>query len=159
MKDEKSRLTINRIIAFVAGGLLVFLAMSATVVSGANKQVADLKQQLEASVYEPGKLMAAAKAEVQSKDYKKAGETLNALFEKHPGSPEAVQGKILYDSAMASEKKLNDKWDVAVVDIRNKWASQEGLRLRTQYEKDLGDTLNQEWDKVKDQMRVDWLKD
>jgi hypothetical protein len=159
MKDEKSRLTLNRIVAFVAGGLLVFLVMSATVVSVSNKQVADLKQQLDASVYEPGKLMAEAKAEVLAKDYKKAGETLNALFEKHPGSNEAVQGKILYDSAMAAEKKANDKWDVAVVGIRNKWASQEGLRLRTQYEKDLGDTLNQEWDKVKDQMRSDWLKD
>jgi hypothetical protein len=157
-KGEKSKATRNTVIAFVVGALLVYAVMSVSVVGGAKAKIADLQQKLDASLYEAGRLLGDAKAQVGAKEFSKAKETLDTLFAKQAGSAEAAEGRKLYDSIAASETKANDKWAVAVVGIRQKWANATVAELRAKSEKDMSDTVAQEWDKVKDQMRIDWEK-
>jgi hypothetical protein len=57
IKNEKTRVALNRVVAFVIGGLLVFFVMNVSVVSGATTRITDLKQQLDIALYEPGKLL------------------------------------------------------------------------------------------------------
>ena len=165
IQNEKLRIAVNRTVSFVIGGLLVLVVMSMTVVSGVKGQNAQLVKELDASQYEPGRLLADAKAQFASRDFGKAKETLTVLFEKRPGATEATEGKKLYADAEAAMVKDNAKWEAAVVGIRERWAKDMTAQLRGQSEKArlemetaLNDTLNKEWEKMKDQVRQEWAK-
>jgi hypothetical protein len=157
-KSEKVKVTRNTVIAFIAGAVLVYAVMSVAVVGGAKTKIADLQQKLDASQYEAGRLLADAKAQIAAKEFPKAKLTLDTLFAKQAGSSEAAEGRKLYDSIAAAETKANDRWAAAVVGIRQKWANATVAELRAKSEKEMNDTIAQEWDKVKDQMRIDWEK-
>lgn len=156
--NEKSQLTMNRIVAFLAGAVLVFLVMNFSVVSTAKAKVADIQQQFDAVRYDAARLLTEAKALAKDKDNKKAEETLATLFAQQPGSAEAAEGRILNETLLAADKRQNERWAIAEVGIRQKWAAEEGIKLRDQFNKGLADNLSSEWDKVKDQMRMDWEK-
>lgn len=157
-KNETSNILLTRIIAFLAGALVVVIVMSVAVVNPAKALSKDLQTKLDASIYEPGVLLGDAKALAQSKDYLKAKESLDLLFSKHPGSAQAAEGKLLYDSVTASEKKGEDKWQAAQAGIKQRWSAETMAKLRADFEKGLADTVSQEWDKSKDQIRSDWEK-
>lgn len=157
-QNPKSNVTLNRVVAFLAGAALVFLVMNFSVLGASKAKVAELQKQLDSSQFEAGRMLADAKALAASKDNKKAEEVLDSLFVQRPGSAEATEGKILYDSLIAADKKLNDRWELAVVGIRQKWALAEGSKLREQFNSGLSASLDQEWEKVKDQQRADWEK-
>jgi hypothetical protein len=159
MQNEKAKLYLNRILSFLVGGALVFAVMSVAVVADSKRQVADLKQELDVALYEPGTLLNAAKADFSSKKYRESMVSLDSLFEKHPGSPEAIEGGTLYDSMSASEKKADDKWAAAVDGVKRKWVAAESLRLWAQAEQDMAVALNQGWEGAKDKARADWERD
>jgi hypothetical protein len=162
-KQENKGLLFNRIMAFLAGGLLVFAVMSFTVVSSAKKENAVLTSTLDASRYEAGRLLADAKAQYASRDYGKAKESLNALFVNQPGSAEAVTGKKLLADIETAESKANKKWDAASAAVQAKWIKNRTAELRAGWDKDraqletgLTDKINQEWETEKGKVRADW---
>jgi hypothetical protein len=159
MQNEKAKLYLNRILSFLVGGALVFAVMSVSVVADSKRQVAELKQKLDVALYEPGTLLNEAKADFSSKKYRESMVSLDSLFEKHPGSPEAIEGRTLYDSMTAAEKKADDKWAAAVAGVKRKWVAAESLRLWAQAEQDMTVALNQGWEGAKDKARADWERD
>ncbi len=165
IQNEKLRIAVNRIVSFVIGGLLVLVVMNMTVVSKVRAQNAQLVKELDASQYEPGRLLADARAQFANRDFDKAKETLTVLFEKRPGATETTEGKKLYADAEAALTKDNAKWEAAVVGIRERWAKDMTAQLRGQSEKarlemetGLNDTLSKEWEKMKVQVRQEWAK-
>lgn len=164
-KNENRRLIVNRIISFLAGGLLVFAVMSFTVVSTAKKQNAELTKALDTSRYEAGRLLSDAKAQFASKDYAKAKLSLTALFANQPGSVEAEEGKKLLPDIENAEKAANAKWEAAMAGVQKKWADTMTAELRAksdktraEMEKDLVNTIIQEWEKAKSKVREEWEK-
>jgi hypothetical protein len=165
MKNENLRLNVNRVVSFLAGGLLVFAVMSFTVVNTANNQNTELTKTLDTSRYEAGRLLADAKAQLASRDYAKARSSLATLFEKQSGSTETVEGRKLLPTIETAEKAANAKWEAAMAGIQKKWTGDMAVELRAksdkaraQLEKDLNDTINQEWEKAKAKVREDWEK-
>lgn len=165
IKNEKTRMITNRIVSFLVGGLLVYAVISMTVVSNVKNQNAKLTKELDISVNEPARLLADAKAQIANRDFAKAKLTLTDLLEKRPGSTEATEAKALYTEASAAVVTENENWDAAVVAIRALWAKDMTAQLRAKSEKarlemenGLSDTLAKEWDKVKEDARVEWSK-
>ncbi len=165
IQNEKLRIAVNRIVSFLIGGLLVLVVMNMTVVSNVKGQNAQLAKALDDSRYEPGRLLADAKAQFANREFDKAKQTLTTLFEKRPGSSEATEGKKLYADAEAAITNDNAKWEAAVAGIRERWAKDMAAQLRGQsekarleMEKGLNDTLNKEWEKMKDQVRQEWAR-
>ncbi len=165
IQNEKLRIAVNRIMSFVIGGLLVLVVMNMTVVSNVKGQSAQLTRELDASQYEPGRLLADAKAQFANRDFDKVKQTLTVLFEKRPGANETTEGKKLYADAEAALTKDNARWEAAVVGIRERWAKDMTTQLRGQSEKarlemetGLNDTLSKEWEKMKNQVRQEWAK-
>ncbi len=154
--NENNRTTLNRIVAFVAGGFLVFLVMNFSVLTSAKTEIAELKVQLDASLYESGKLLENATAQLVAREYRKAKDTLNNLFDRHPGSAEAAAGRTLYESIVAAEKKADERWEGAVIGVQKKWEGETAAKLRAKFEQDMDYTLTREWDNVKDRVRTDW---
>ena len=87
---------INRILAFVAGGLIVLAIMGLAVVVPVRSENEALAKQLDELQYGAARLLDEAKVFAESKSYDSALRTLNALFEKQPGSSEVVEGRKLY---------------------------------------------------------------
>jgi primase-polymerase (primpol)-like protein len=163
--NDKVRMAVNRIMSFLIGGLLVLVVMNMTVVSKVKEENTQLAKALDASQYEPGRILADAKAQFANREFSKVAETLTVLFEKHPGSSEATEGKGLYDDSQASIATQNAKWEAAVAGIRARWAKDMTAQLRErsekarlEMEKGLEDTLNAEWEKIKGQIRQEWAK-
>jgi uncharacterized membrane-anchored protein YhcB (DUF1043 family) len=161
IKNEVTRMWVNRVFAFLFGVLLIFLIMNFSVVRNFKNQNAELKKEL----YEANRLLTDAKALYENKNYGAAIETLNSLFEKHPGSPEMAEGKQLIAKIEAEQRSLDKKWEAAVVAIRAEWAKKMAAELRAQFEKDretletnMNDVLNTEWEKMKDEIRKEWEK-
>ena len=161
IKDEKARMWVNRVFAFLFGVLLIYLIMNFSVVRNFKNQNAELKKEL----YEANRLLTDAKALFENKNYGAAIETLNSLFEKHPGSPEMAEGKQLFSKIEAEQKSLDNKWEAAVGAIRAEWAKKMAEELRAQFEKDretletnMNDVLDTEWEKMKDEIRKEWEK-
>jgi hypothetical protein len=140
------------------GGLAVFVVMNFVVLSAANSKVAELKQQLDASVNGAGQLLNEAKALLLTKNYKEAGIKLAALIEKHPISAEAAEGRVLATKLSATQAKEDAAWSTAVVGIRRKWVADEATRLRAQSEKDMVATIEQNWAGAVDGLRASWEK-
>jgi len=162
IKNEKTRIWVNRIVSLVIAGGLMFLVM--------NFVVADkIRKELDECKYEATGLLNEAKAYYENEDYDRAKETLNTLFEKRPGSNEAVEGKKLYTEMETAQKELDTKWEAAVGGIREQWAKTMVVQLREQLkekavtekeelERDMNDILDKEWEKVKDTIREEWEK-
>jgi hypothetical protein len=161
IQNEKLRIGVNRVMSFLIGGLLVLVIMNMTVVSTIKAQNA----QLTKNYNEAGQMLSDAKAQVASRNYQSAQTTLDALFEKHPGSAEVVEGRKLYTDVAATVAKDSARWDTAVGAIKDKWARDLAARLRSQseaqrqeMEKDMTDTIAKEWEKAKDQVRQEWAR-
>jgi hypothetical protein len=162
-KSEKGRILLNRIVSFLAGGLLVFAVLSFTVIGSAKKQITDLTSALDASQYEAGRLLAEAKNYLAEDNFAAAMSALNVLFEKQPGSAETVEGRKLALTIETAEKAANAKWEAAMPGIRKQWASDLASQLRAkmeatrvQLEKDMNDTINQEWENSIASIRKAW---
>lgn len=165
IKNEKTRVWVNRIFAFVVGGLLLFLIMNFAVAG-------KLRKELDESKYEAGRLLNDAKANIENKKYDRAKESLNMLTEKHPGSNEAVEGNKLYnviETAVQTEQKmqaeLDSKWGEAEGGVRKEWETKTAAEMRDkiakerdQLEKDMNKILAEEWEKNKDKIREEWEK-
>jgi len=161
-EDKKSKMWINRIVAMIIAGGLMFLVMNFTVAG-------KLRKELDSIKYEPTTLLNDARAYYENEDYDRAKETLNTLFEKRPGSDEAVEGKELYTQMETAQKELDARWEAAVGGIREEWVKAMVIQLREQLnekavtekeelERDMNDILDKEWEKVKDTIREEWEK-
>ena len=156
IKNEKTRIWVNRIASMVIAGGVMFLVM--------NYAVSDkLRKELDASKYEATELLKDAQAYFENEDYRRAKETLTTLFEKRPSSKEAVEGKKLYTQMETSQKELDGKWEAAVGGIREEWAIAMATKLREdfmkegeQLEKNMEDLLNSEWEEMKDSIRQEF---
>jgi len=155
-EDKKSKLWINRIVSLIIAGGLMFLVMNFTVAG-------KLRKELDSVKYEPTSLLNDARAYYENENYNRAKETLNTLFEKRPGSNEAVEGKELYTQMETAQKELDARWEAAVGGIREEWAIAMAAELREEYmkegeqlEKNMGTLLDSEWEKVKDTIREEW---
>ena len=165
IKNEKTRIWVNRIVSLAIAGGLMFLVMNFYVAGKIRKELDECK-------YEATGLLNDAKASFENKDYDKAKETLNTLFIKHPDSNETAEGKKLYteiEDAEKTQEELNTKWEAAVGGIREEWAKTMVVQLREQLkeraiteqeelERDMNDILNSEWEKVKEEIREEWEK-
>jgi hypothetical protein len=156
---------MNRIVSFLAGGLVVFGVMSLTVVDTAKKKNTELTMMLDVSRYEASRLISDAKSQFENRDYVKAKESLDLLFQNQPGSTEAVEGKKLYAVIDSAEKSVEAKWEAALAGIQKKWSDDrtaelrmESEKARTQMEKDMNDKISREWDDAKAKIRKEWLK-
>ncbi len=161
--NERGKIWVNRLLAFVAGGLLVFAIISLAVVAPVRKEKEALAKQLDEVQNGAARLLAEAKVLAESKSYDNALETLNTLFEKQPGSSEVVEGRKLYTEIEISVKAKEQKWEAAVGAIRAAWEKARAAELLAKAEQDkqlaetsLAETLVTEWEKAKDQIRQDW---
>jgi hypothetical protein len=124
-----------------------------------------IRKELDECKYEATGLLNDAKASFENKDYARAKEILNTLFEKRPGSNEAIEGKKLYAQMETAQKELDTKWEAAVGGIREEWATEMAAQLREEFmkegeelEKNMENKLNNEWEKMKDTIREEWEK-
>ncbi len=159
IRNEKARIWVNRVFAFLVGALLIYAVMSLSVVQNVKAENTELKKEL----YDPGKLLTSAKELFGNRNYGEAKKTLDNLFEKHPGAPEMAEGKQLYAEIEAEQNALDKKWEAAVGAIREEWATKMAAQLRAEFEKDketleknMNEVLNTEWDKMKDRIREEW---
>jgi hypothetical protein len=158
IKNDKTRIWVNRIASMVIAGGLMFLVM--------NFAVSDkLRKELDASKYEATELLKDAQAYFENEDYGRAKQTLTTLFEERPSSKEAVEGKKLYTQIETVQKELDVKWEAAVGGIREEWAIAMATKLREDFrkegeklEKNMEDLLNSEWEEMKDSIREEFEK-
>ena len=156
IKNDKTRIWVNRIASMVIAGGVMFLVM--------NYAVSDkLRKELDASKYEATELLKDAQAYFENEDYGRAKDTLTTLFEKRPSSKEAVEGKKLYTQMETSQKELDGKWEAAVGGIREEWAIAMATKLREdfkkegeQLEKNMENLINSEWEEMKDSIRQEF---
>ena len=165
-KKETMKLYAGRIGLFVAGGLLVFAIMSFTVVNDAKKENVELTKTLDTSRYESGRLLADAKAQLESNDFAEAKKTLTNLFNNQPGSEEALEGKTLMETIESAEKTAQAKWEAAMPGIKQKWADELAGKLRAELDKEralleenMEETIAKEWEKAKSEVREEWEKE
>lgn len=163
MATFKDNLLVNRIIALLIGGLLVFAIMSLTVIKTGKKENTELSLALDESRYEAGRLLADAKAQLENKDYIASKATLEKLFINQPGSPEAVEGKALFTSINTAEAVAKARWEAALPQVKEDWSQAMAAELRAQsakevaeMEADLDKTIEKAWDKAKAEVRTTW---
>jgi predicted Zn-dependent protease len=161
--SESGRIWVNRLVAFVAGGLLVLAIMSLAVVTPVRREKEALAKQLDEVQNGAARLLAEAKMLMESKSYDNALETLKTLFEKQPGSSEMVEGRRLYTEIEIAVQAKEQKWEAAVVAIRTAWEKARAAEILAKAEQDkqlvktsMADTLKAEWEKAKDQIRQEW---
>lgn len=162
-KNEKRTLIINRVVSFIAGGLLVFAVMSFTVVSSANAENEELSKALDTSRFEAGRLLDDAEAQLSSGEYEEAKASLTALFANQPGSPEATEGKALLARVEQEAAAADQRWEAALPSLREEWADAMALELRTKFDEDrakfeseLEATINEAWEKARTDVRAAW---
>ncbi|MFO8232249.1 MAG: hypothetical protein R6U20_06240, partial [Longimonas sp.] len=135
-KKETLKLYAGRIGLFAAGGLLVFAAMSLTVVNNAKKENAELTKILDTSRYESGRLLADAQAQLESNDFAEARKSLAKLFNNQPGSEEVLEGKTLMETIESAEKSAQAKWEAVMPSIKQEWADKFAEELRAEMDKE-----------------------
>ena len=172
---EHVRMWVHRIISFLIGGFVIFIVMNSSVVGNVKKQNTELQKELNKAtelLNEAPVLLKDAKAFFENNSYDKAKEKLDTLFETHPGSNEAGEGKKLYaelETAIQKEQELqlelDKKWEVVVGGVREEWAKTMATQLRSEFEKtreqlekDMDEILNKEWEKMKGEIREEWEK-
>ncbi len=163
MATFKDNLLVNRIIALIIGGLLVFAIMSLTVVQTEKKANAELAIALDESRYDAGRLLSDAKAQLESKDYTESKASLEELFINQPGSPEAAEGKTLLTNIETAEAAATAKWEAALPQIKKDWSEAMATELRAESDKeradmeaDLEETIAKAWDKAESDIRTTW---
>ncbi|HHT80800.1 MAG TPA: hypothetical protein VJ869_03285 [Sphaerochaeta sp.] len=163
MATFKDNLLVNRIIALLIGGLLVFAIMSLTVVKTGNKENAQLSVALDEERYEAGRLLADAKIQFENKNYSASKATLEKLFIYQPGSSEAAEGKTLLAGINKASEAASARWEAALPQVKDDWSQAMATKLRAQSEKERADmetnlekTIDQAWNKAKDGVRKDW---
>ncbi|TVR67856.1 MAG: hypothetical protein EA427_12340 [Spirochaetaceae bacterium] len=161
--NEKTRLTVNRVAAMLAGGLLVFAVMSFTVVSNANNRIDELSRSLDTSRYEAGRLLADAEEQLAAGNYVQATASLETLFEHQPGSAEATEGRALLTTVRNAENAENARWDAAMPEIRAQWTADfaanlraESTAARAELEENMDTMVGEEWTKVMNDIREEW---
>lgn len=163
MATFKDNLLVNRIIALLVGGLIVFAIMSLTVVQTGKKENAALSVALDTSRYEAGRLLADAQAQLESKDYTASKATLEELFVYQPGSAEAAEGKTLLTSIETAEAASAARWEAALPQVKEDWSQAmaadlraQSIKERAEMEADLEKTIDQAWNKAKSDVRSTW---
>jgi uncharacterized membrane-anchored protein YhcB (DUF1043 family) len=161
--NEGGKIWVNRLLALVAGGLIVFAIMSLAIVTPVKREKEALAKQLDEVQNGAARLLAEAKVLAESKSYESALETLNALFEKQPGSSEMVEGRKLYTEIEIAVLAKEQKWEAAVGAIRMAWEKARAAELLAKAEQDkqlvktgMAETLATEWEKAKDQIQQEW---
>jgi predicted Zn-dependent protease len=161
--NEGGRIWVNRLLALVAGGLIVFAVMSLAIVTPVRREKEALAKQLDEVQNGAARLLAEAKVLAESKSYDNALKTLNTLFERQPGSSEMVEGRKLYTEIEIMVQAKEQKWEAAVGAIRAAWEKAKAAELLVKAEQDkqlvetgMAATLTTEWEKVKDQIRQEW---
>ena len=155
-KNEKRTLIINRVVSFIAGGLLVFAVMSFTVVSSANAENEKLSEALDDSRFEAGRLLEDAKAQLSSGEYLEAEASLNALFANQPGSPEATEGRALLAQVEQQAAAAEEQWEEALPSIREEWSRALADELRAEFDEELETTIERAWDRAREDIRAEW---
>lgn len=166
MTSLKDNLLVNRIIAVLIGGLLVFAIMSLTVVKTEKNENAQLAIALDESRYEAGRLLSDAKAQLTNQNYTASKASLEELLVNQPGSTEAIEGKVLLASIKTAESDATAKWEAALPQVKEDWskAMTELLRANSakeqaKMEEGLEKTVNQAWDKEKSKIQATWEKE
>lgn len=165
IKNQEGRIWVNRIFAFVIGGLVVLVIMFIVVVSPVRRENETLVKQLDEEINGAARFLEEAKAYAASESYDYALRTLNNLFDKQPGSSEVVEGRKLYAEIEMAVQAKDKEWDAAVGAIRVAWEKARAAELLAKAEEDkklvessMGETLIREWDAAEDQIREDWEK-
>ncbi|MBN2531514.1 MAG: hypothetical protein JXB88_01415 [Spirochaetales bacterium] len=165
IKNERIRMWVNRIVAFLAGALILFIFLQSTVVSVTEDRNKELVKQLDEIRYEPGRLLNEGKTYFEKNEYDNAKGILNTLFGKHPVSEETAQGKTLYAKIEKLQEEMDKKWEAAVKSIREEWTKKMVTQLKKKLEteredliKNMDSNLDKEWEKVKDGIRKEWEK-
>ncbi len=154
--NEKTRLTVNRIVAVLAGGLLVFAVMSLTVVNSANNQIEELSQALDTSRHEAGRLLSDAEEHFAAGNYVQATASLETLFQHQPGSAEATRGRELLATLREAESDADARWEAALPQIRTQWTASFVSDLRADFEEKMDTVTEEEWTKVRSDVRESW---
>jgi len=158
--NGKPRIWVNRIVAFLGGGLLMLIVLSIAVMSPASTRSKELATRLDTIQNGAPRLLAEAKASLAAKDYVSALKTLAVLSVQQPTSPEAAEGAKLSASIEAAIHESDQKWAAAMVSIKKAWELTTAAQLRaqaiSQAENAMADTLSKEWDSAKDQIRREW---
>jgi len=156
VKNEKSRIWVNRIASIVIAAGAMFLIMNYGVVQ-------KLRTELDSTKYEATRLYNEAKAYFENEDYENAKNTLTTLLEKRPGSSEAAEGKMLITQMETAQKERDMAWDTAEEGIREEWAiaisaqwRADHLKVGEELEENMEAMLSTEWEKVKDNVREEW---
>jgi predicted negative regulator of RcsB-dependent stress response len=158
-KNEKANLWVNRIVSLIIAGGVMFLIM--------NYGVTDkLRKELDSTKFASVRLFDDAKAFFDNENYAKAMDTLDTLFEKRPGSDEALEGQKLYALIELMQNESDSKWESAEASIRAAWELTTAAELRgdlikegEDLEKNMESLLNSEWEKTKDSIRKNWEKE
>ena len=160
---KKSKLNLNRLIAFLVGGLLVFAVMGVTVLSNARAEIDELTAALDTSRYEAGRLLADARAHDVAQDYTKAMSSLESLIENQPGSPEATEGRELLATIETLVVEADARWNVAMPALREAWSAEHAAELRAEWDADraeleasIEDSIDQAWERAAPRIRSDW---
>jgi hypothetical protein len=161
--NEQTRLTVNRIVSALAGGLLVLAIMSFTVVRNANNRNEALAAALDTSQYEAGRLLADAQVQYEAGDYSEAKASLTALFANQPGSAETTQGRDLLTAVETAERAANARWEEALPEVRAAWTDNLTAEMRAEAEEatakmesTLEATVDAAWTKESDKVRQEW---
>lgn len=163
IKNEGARIWVNRIVGFLAGGLLMLAVMSVASVGPVKSENAALKTKLDEAQNGASRLLAEAKTLAEERNYGSAQRTLATLSEKQPGTNEAAEGRKLSAAIDATVKEMDAKWEAASAAVRAEWEAKAGRDLRAKLEdarllqeKEMTATLGKEWDKVKADVRLAW---
>ncbi len=162
-QTEKTKLNLNRVLAFLAGGLLVFGVMSITVLSSVRTENEELTDALDTSRYEAGRLLADAQAHHAAGDNREAVSSLESLIENQPGSPEAVDGRELLVTIEALRAEADARWNAAMPALREAWSAERAATLRAEWDADrakleasIQDSIDQAWDRAESKVRTEW---
>ena len=132
IENQTTRVWVNRVLAFLLGAVLIYAVMSLSIV----KNVKGENEALKTELYDASRLLTNAKGFFENGNYSEAINTLDTLFEKHPGASEMVEGKQLYAEVEAEKNALDKKWEAAAGAIREEWATKMAAQLRAEFEKD-----------------------
>lgn len=162
-KKEKKRVWMNRILAFLFGGLVVFAVFSFAVTAPVKSRNAALTEQLDEIRFGADRLLEEARAYIVIGSDDKAKSTLDTLFEQHPASTQAAEGAVLYSDIELRLLEGDTRWDDAVETVKAAWENTRAGEIRAQFETErlqmestMTETLAQEWEESKDAIREEW---
>ena len=161
--NNQPRIWVNRVVGFLAGGLIALAVSGFAWVTPVRSENKALTAQLDEIQNGAALLLREARAMVENQSYGKAAIALNTLFEKQPGSNEAIEGKLLYSEIEATVLALDREWAESSEAVRTAWNEMMAAELRAEFEKDRAimeatmiDTLEREWQKSKLRVRQEW---